>query len=643
MLPSTPIKHSCVGPSLPQVPVLQSLMSRHQTSSSFRSSLSPHIPASLMKTPKTFQNKKQSPKNNHTHSCFSRASTSASTTRSPHMMALPMGNTAIYTPMTPSFLSSDFANHYPVTPSRNAPDAPRRRQGPSHPRFAALQTRDWVRPPVPRSPLTSRLQFAEIYRRMTASTHSLSLSSSDCAPDSPHADLAPYSPLVFSSSECSHSTPLANQLPDDLCSDKSGLIPFEEFVDRHNSKQASVGHWVTATHTPYSCESAVVSPLASSVTDSWSSRSTSIATVSSGSPLAYRLPVIQREHTLLGALAGKRIFRFSSLDKQAYLNTLHRDDPHNHLQTPDNVARTASFHKWIADIPTPHIPSPTQPHYSPSLSPSLFSPTLSSPSIAEQASPRLTPTPMSPSLSDSSDSIAFLYESSPLASPSLRRSPTASIRSEPTCSPVVKSSPSPALTDALSKLKAIIDAGPPTSVAPSPSIVAHSPSIVARSPSLVTRSPPPTLTDALAKLKALVDAGPPSPIIRSPSPSSSPSPVVATVNARLVLSPPSRSLKRKLPQDASPPPRRTRPAVTRFEPPTPVFHFNPTLPESLPSFPIDTSAMPGAFPTDMPTDLRLEPTTVTPSPTSSSISWKAVAGIAVGAFALGLAVSRYLL
>lgn len=676
MSPSTPIKHTCVGSFESQVHVLTSSMSRHQTFSSFRSSLSPHIPASLMKTPKTIQNKKQSPKNNHTRFFFSRPSSSESTT-SPHTRPQMAANHAISTP-TRSFLSSASANHLPVTPSV-APDAPLRRQGPSHPRFAALATQDWVRPPVIRSPLTSRVQWAALYRRMAASPPSPCTSASS-VPSSPHADLAPYSPLVFSSPGSSRSTPLANKLPDDLCSDRSELIDFDEFVERHTTKQAAVGGWVFASHSPFSCESAVVSPLASSVTDSWSSRSTSIATVSSGSPFAYRLPVLQREHTLLGALVGKRVWRFSSADKEAYLNALHRDDPHNLLQTPDNVARTASLHKWIADIPTLHTPSLVQPHPSPSLSPSLFSPLLSSPS--------LPPSPMSPlpsdssdslaflspsdslaflsrSSSESSDSLAFLSRSSSAASPSPRRSPAASIRSEQTSSPVVKSPHSPTLTDALAKLKALVEAGPrspsarsPSPVALSPSLVAPSPSPVALSPTPVTRSPP-TLNDALATLKALVEAGPPSPVTRfpSPSPSPSPSPVVASTNAHLVppttlssspgiatvntlLDPPpvARSLKRKLPQDASPPPRRTRPAVTRFEPPTPVFHFAPTLPESLPSFPTALPAMPGAF----PTDLHLEPTPVTPSSTSSSVSWKAVAGIAAGAFALGLVVSRYL-
>jgi hypothetical protein len=106
--------------------------------------------------------------------------------------------------------------------------------------------------------------------------------------------------------------------------------------------------------------------------------------------------------------------------------------------------------------------------------------------------------------------------------------------------------------------------------------------------------------------------------------------------------PHTRSLKRKLPQDASPPPRRTRPAVTRFEPPTPVFHFAPALPGSIPLFPVDIPAMLGTFPTDLPTEIHPKPTPVTPSSTSSTVSWKAVAGIAVGAFALGVAVSRYL-
>lgn len=632
MLSTTSFKHTRVGPSGSQVNVLSSLMSRHQTLSPLRPLLSPYMPASLMKTPKKFQNKKQSPKNNHTRFFFSCPSSSSESTTSPHIGPQMAKTAAISTP-TRSFSSSALANLLPVTPSPHAPDAPDaplRRQGPSHPRFAALQTRDWVRPPVPLTPLTRRLQFAAVYRRIAAPAHSPS--SSHCSvPADHHGDLALYSPLVFSSSACSRSPSLANELPDDLCSDRSGLISYNQFVANHFSKQAKrqakVEGWLLDSHSPFSCESAVVSPLASSVADSWSARSTSIATVSSGSPLAYRLPVLKRGHTLLGALAGKRTWRLDSVDKEAFLNALHRDDPHNLLQTPDNVARTASFHKWIADIPTPDIPSVVQPHRSPSLSPSLFSDSpFSSASLAEEASPPLSPSPMppSPSPSGSSDSFAFLYESSPLASPSPRRLPAASIRSEQTCSPVAKSPKSPTLTDALAKLKALVEAGPPSPIARSPTPITRSPTPITRSPTPIARSP------------SIVTRSP------SPSPSPIPPPVAATVDNHLVLSAPIRSLKRKLPQDASPPPRRTRPAVTRFEPPTPVFHFAPTLPESLPSFPIVLPAMPGAFPTDMPTDLHLEPTPVTRSPASSSVSWKAVAGIAAGAFALGLVVSRYL-
>lgn len=662
MLPSTPIRHTCVGSFESQVHVLASSPSRHSLISSFRSSqLSPHIPASLMKIPKTVQNRKQSPKNlhNHTRFFFSRPSSSFESTTSPHS-GPQMAKMTISTPETRAFESFRFANQLPVTPSPVAPDAPLRRQGPSHPRFAAIECLSRVRPAVPLSPLTRRLQFAEVYRRLAASTP---LSSLSHVPDSPRVNLAPYSPLAFSSSVSSHSPSLANKLPDDLCSNPSD-DSFEAFVARRNSKQAGVGPWVLATHSPFSCESAVVSPVASSVTDSWSPRSTSIATVSSGSPLAYRVPVLQREHTFLGALAGKRVWRFSSADKEAFLNALSRHDPHNLLQTPDNVARTASFHNWIADIPTPDAPSPPPcPSSSLSSSPSLFSPVLSSPSspsLAEQASPRLS-LPASPD-----PDLSFLSRTSTPASPSIRQSPAESIRSEHICSPVVKSPHSPALTDALLKLKALVAAGSPSSslnfrsfspvsssslypasspssVARSASPVARSPTPVARSPSPVARSPSPTLADALAKLKTLVEAGPTSPVAHSPSPcpspSPSPAPVVAKIDTHLVLPRPTRSLKRKLPQDASPAPRRTRPAVTRFEPPTSVFHFSPTLPESLPSFPLVLPDMPGSFPIDMPTDLRLP---VTPSPTSSSVSWKAVAGIAAGAFALGLVVARYL-
>lgn len=603
MLPATPI-HTRVGSFESKVQVLDSSIARHQLFSSSRSSLSP-IPASFKKSTKTIQNNK-SQKKIHARSFVSLSSSyPESNTTSPlirHQMAA-----AISTPKTlsASFSSTVVSDLPPVTPSPHAPDAPLRRQGPPHPRFAAFATQDWVRPSVPLSPLTRRLQFAEVYRRIAASTHSPRYSAS-YAPDSPHADLAAFSPLSFASSVCPRSLTLANQLPDGLCPQEIE-DKVEDFLRYIDAKEAAVERYVLNTPFPFQCESAVVSPVASAITNSWSTPSTSIATVSSGSPFAYRLPVLQREHTLLGALAGKRVWRFSSADKEAYLNGLHRDDPHNLLQTPDNVARTESLHKWIHDIPTPYAPSPVQPHIDLYCS----SPLLSSPSLADQASPLFSASPKPPSPCESADSLSFLDWSSPPASPSIRRSPSASIRSEQASASIVESPQPPTLTDALAKLKALVDAGPPSPVARSP-------------------SPSPVVDFADAHLAP------------SPAPSPSPSPVVAAANTRLVLSPPpARSLKRKLPQDTSPPPRRTRPAVTRFEPPTPVFHFAPALPESLPSFPVVLPAMPGAFPEDIPTNLRLEPTSVTRSSTASSISWKAVAGIAAGAFALGLAVSRF--
>lgn len=618
MLPSTPT-HTRVGSFESKVQVLDSSIARHQLFSSSRPSLSP-IPASFKKSTKTIQNNKTQ-KNIHARSFVSLSSSyPESNTTSPlirHQMAA-----AISTPKTlsPSFCSTVFSDLPPVTPSPpHAPDAPLRRQGPPHPRFAAFATQDWVRPSVPLSPLTRRLQFAEIYRRIAASTHSPRYSAS-YAPDSPHADLAAFSPLSFASSVCPRSPTLANKLPDGLCPQEIE-DKVEDFLGYIDAKEAAVERYVLNTPFPFQCESAVVSPVASAITNSWSTPSTSIATVSSGSPFAYRLPVLQREHTLLGALAGKRVWRFSSADKEAYLNGLHRDDPHNLLQTPDNVARTESLHKWIADIPTPYTPSPVRPRLSPSFFSPLPSPLLSSPSLADQASTLLSASPKPPSPCESADSLSFLDWPSPPASPSIRRSPSASIRSEQASASIVESSHTPTLTDALAKLKALVDAGPP---------------------SPVTRSPSPSPVVDFADAHLVPSPAPSASPSASPSPSPSPSPVVAAANTRLVLSPPAaRSLKRKLPEDASPPPRRTRPAVTRFEPPTAVFHFSPALPESLPSFPVVLPSMPGAFPEDIPTNLRLEPTSVTRSPTASSISWKAVAGIAVGAFALGLAVSRF--
>ncbi|KAG8159428.1 hypothetical protein KVR01_011089 [Diaporthe batatas] len=463
----------------------------------------------------------------------------------------------------------------PTTPA--TPGAPLRRQGVAHPRFAAFDgSLEFVRPTLHLTPLTRRLQFAAVYRRLAVSTPS---------PASPGSSDS----LSGFSGSCRPSPPrFVNQLTHDLSLCPQGeLVRWESSLALDSGKLEAAGSWVSNLASPLSCESAVVSPVASSVNDPWSPRSLSTVTVASDSPLAgrHRLPMVpsQQSCTLLGMLAGKRFWRFSSFLKQAYINTLHRDDPQQSLQTPDNLTRTVALHKWITDIPTPVTPSPFQAPTAIGSCPSLFSSPMSPP----------VSSPMSPSLrftSGSPDSLAFLSQpSSPVASPSTRSPLAASVRSEH----------------------------------PPPVVEAESPHN-------------PNLTDALAKLKELIEAGPPV-ALSSPSSSPSVSPALSTRSALAAT----RSLKRKLPQDASPPPRRLRPAVTRFEAPTPVFHFAPALPESVPSFPVDVPAMPGTFPADFPTEIRLEPTTVTPSPTSSSLPWKTI-GIAVGAFALGVAVSRYL-
>lgn len=604
MRPSTPIKHTCVGSFTESGFQVPSSISRHQTSSSIRSSLSPHTPASLTKTPKTIQNTKQSQKN--FLSCSFTASPSTAST--PHMRPQ-MATTSISTPKTRSF----FASAVSSSASPTTPHAPLRRQGCAHPRFAAFDSSlEWVRPPLPLTPLTNRLQFAEVFRRLAASRHSpCSASSSSTSLSFP---LAPESPPLSCFSGSSRSTPFQLTHSLDLC--PQGLARWEASRALESGMLETIESWVLDCPSPFSCESAVASPVASSVTDPWSPRSISTETVSSGSPLAHRLPILPKEHTLLGTLIGKRCWRFSSFLKRAYLNTLHRDDPHGILHTPDNVKRTEALHKWLTDIPTPVIPSPVQAR-SLSSSPSLFS-----------------SSPMSPLISSSSsDSLSFLSrDSSPVASPSVRSPLAASVHPEQP-SPVVDSPQNPNLTDALLKLKLLLEAGPPVTRSSPPSPSVASSVKFSFSPA---RSCAPS-QDILSAPHSV------SPAIRTSSPVELPTTHQSPADTHFIPPPPpTRSLKRKLPQDASPPPHRTRPAVTRFEPPTPVFLFSPALPESIPSFPIDTPAMPGTFPTDLPSEIHLKPTPVTPSNTTSSVSWKAVAGIAVGAFALGLAVSRYL-
>lgn len=596
MPPSTPIRHTCVGSLQSQVHVL-----------------APYTPASLNKITKK-SSKTTKPQKNSFLACSFNL-TDGFTDATPHMRPQMATDTILTPNAARSFTVSDVSDVSPVAPA--APDAPLRRQGVAHPRFAAFDSSlEFVRPTLHLTPLTRRLQFAAVYRRLAVSPRSPgSLSSSDSLsfPLAP-----PQSPSLSGFSGSSRPSPprFVNQLTHDL-----SLCPQDEFVRWKTSLALASGKleatdtWVSNLASPLSCESAVVSPVASSVNDPWSPRSFSTVTVASDSPLAhrYRLPMVPTEQscTLLGMLAGKRFLRFSSFLKQAYINTLHRDDPDHSLQTPDNLARTRSLHKWITDIPTPVTLSPVQARTSISPSPSLFSSPMS---------------PMSPCISvpsgSSTDSLAFLSrDSSPVASPSARSPLAASIRSEQP-SPVVEvdSPHNPNLTDALAKLKELIEAGPP----------------VARScPS--SRVVSPVASPVGVSLSPLV-----SPALGTCSPVELPATHQSPADPRFVL-PATRSLKRKLPLDASPPPppRRARPAVTRFEPPTPVFHFAPALPESVPSFPVDIPAMPGTFPTDLPTEIRLEPTAVTHSSASPVLPWKAI-GIAVGAFALGVAVSRYL-
>ncbi|KUI57839.1 hypothetical protein VP1G_05160 [Cytospora mali] len=378
--------------------------------------------------------------------------------------------------------------------------------------------------------------------------------------------------------------------------------------------------------------------------------------MSSGSPLAYRVPIVQRECNFISALVGKRLWRFSSADKEAYLNTLDRDDPDRLLQTPPT--RTASIHNWIADIPTPHTPLQVQPSrlrdLTPSpLSSSLFAYSLGSPKDLDPQAhglPVMSPSPESspvwlatPSSQASSDCWPFPPRRSfaGRTSPASSSGPSLSAASPSTqSSPVVHSSPAPAAS--------------PMSIASGPSpTTLRSLSVVSPSSS---PAPDNKLPAALSNLQALLNAGSPQLVSRSSPPviHSSPtlhatplrqatpvaSPIIhhSPVVTRSLVPPRPRCRKRKLAVDASPAPVRSRPAVTRFEAPA-VSHFSPALPDSLPSLPRPGSSMPGSF----PTTIRFEPPTqVTPSASSSGFPWKTVTGIAVGAFALGCLATRYL-
>ncbi|ROV97964.1 hypothetical protein VSDG_04877 [Cytospora chrysosperma] len=411
---------------------------------------------------------------------------------------------------------------------------------------------------------------------------------------------------------------------------------------------------------PDSCEPAVTSPSASSVADSWSARSTSIATTASGSPFPYRIPIVKGECDFISALAGKRIWRFSAADKASYLDFLDMADPQRLLQTPPT--RGASIHNWIADIPTPRTPSPAPPSrlrdLTPSpLSSSFFSSSLGSPkdldtqahglptmSPSQEFSPACQASPSSQASSDGwlfAPRRFFVGRASPAASPSIRTSspvarsspaPAAS-STTPRSAPAASPSPSPAtkLPDALCKLQALLEAGSPQSITRSPS-----------------PSPDNKLPVALSNLQALLDAGSPQPIIRSSppvfhstltttaspehqaSPLASPSTHIHSSPAVTRSMTPAQPVcrKRKLAADASPAPLRPRPAAfTRFEPPT-AFRFSPALPGTLLSLPPPGPSMPGSF----PTTIRVEPLApAAPSTPAPGFPWKTVAGVAVGA------------
>ncbi|ROW01425.1 hypothetical protein VPNG_07608 [Cytospora leucostoma] len=377
--------------------------------------------------------------------------------------------------------------------------------------------------------------------------------------------------------------------------------------------------------------------------------------MSSGSPLAYRVPIVEGECNFLSALVGKRIWRFSSYSKEAYLNVLDRDDPHRLLQTPPT--RTASVRNWIADIPTPEPHTPLLEQHSrlrelsSPLSPSLFSPSTGSPTCVDPQAHGLPV--MSPSLE-----LVPVQQASPLSQSSSDCWPLDSRSPLGRTSPASSSSPSLSAATPSSQASPVVHASP--APAASPLSIASRPSpITLRSLPAISRSPSPVnkLPVALSNLQALLDAGSPLQAARSPSPVTPLSPVARASPPRRTASPVAlpttnhspvvthsltpprpRCLKRKLPADASPAPVRSRPAVTRFEPPV-ASHFSPVLPGSLPSLPRPGPSMPGSF----PTTIRFEPPApVTPPTSSSGFPWKTVAGIAVGAFALGCLATRYL-
>lgn len=498
----------------------------------------------------------------------------------------------------------------PIT--RYAPDAPVRPQGNTKPRLDALTCANFV----PRSTSPSPLSLRALLKNGTISYSPLAVrqalaplqpgphvrvlfpqrQASLASTPSPIQIRATHSPVPSESwSQVSTApSPLVSQsMPFTLCP-QDPEARFHDWVASLKRREATLTHWIDSCHSPAACDPAVRSPSASSVADSWTARSTSIATLSSGSPLAYRVPIVEGQcNGFLSALVGKRIWRFSSADKEAYLNTLDRDDPQRLLQSPPS--RLTSIHSWMADIPSPHTPLRAQPSRLRDLSPtpsSLFS-SPSSPlggptGLVSQALGRLATTPPrdSPCSQASSDCWPFNSRSAP------RRPSPASSSGTPLSAASPSASPSP--------------------VSPS------------ASPSPVVRSSPVPLASPLA-------------IAKQPSPIT-----LRSLPAVALSSPPvARCSKRKLPADASPAPVRSRPAPVRFEVPAvpTVSRFCPALPEDLPSFPPPGPSMPGSF----PTSLHIEPTApATPSAPASGFPWKTVAGLAVGAFALGCLATRYL-
>lgn len=556
MSPSNSPSHTSVGSSESQVNVLESFSPRHQpfspfrpalpssprhqTPSSLRLSFTPLIPSSLKKTPKTFQNTKQSPKIKHVRFFLSSPSTSRSITS-------PTGKTCSPYPL-------DTGYHYPGLSSPQKPPTRQHQQSFSllPPQPTIQQTISTLSPPKKSNFIDA---LSNVLHLLDSESHFNTATLSTPAPVLRSASPSPLPPLP----------PLPPSQPSVTLFTPSPVMPGAP------SRRQGI------THPRFLALSAPCFVPASL----------------SPSPLSRRV-------------SAARLYRPMSAAPLSFsLSTL--------PLTPEKQTRIASIHKWAANLPTPHALSPVQPHQqlqSPSTSSSLSSSLFSSP-----RSPSPLPSPLPP----------------PHRSPSPRASPVVA--------PITRRSPSTSdhLTDALSKLKALVEAGSPSPVVRSPSpapVVALSP-VIPCSP-VLSRTPSPFVISIPPPPPPRVS----SPVVSSPAPSSSHSSVLSHTPSPFTLSvplpPPTRSLKRKLPQDASPPPRRLGAPVFRFEPPS--LSFAPALPASLPSFPDALPAVPGAF----PTNLRFEPTPHSPSSPSSSVSWKAAVGIAAGTFALGFLVSRFL-